>query len=194
VTTPAAVERPRLPGVDGVWVLIGADSVVFALLFASFLQARLADPAAFEATRQTLNADVGGLNTVILLTSSWAVASAVQALRGDHAARAQRWFLMAVLTGLAFVVLKSGEYVVKLADGVTPASSDFSMWYFVLTGIHLVHVLLGLGLLTHVLVRIRRGGYGSTRMVVPECVASFWHLVDLLWIVLFPLLYLMRAA
>lgn len=194
LTTPEAVERKRLPGVDGIWVLIGADSVVFGLLFASFMQARLADPGAFEASRQTLNADVGGANTVVLLTSSWAVALAVQALRSDHSVRAQRCLLMAVLTGLTFVAFKSVEYAEKVASGVTPGTSDFYMWYFVLTGIHLVHVLLGLGLLTHVLFRTRRGGYDSARIVVPECAASFWHLVDLLWIVLFPLLYLMKAA
>jgi nitric oxide reductase NorE protein len=77
VTTDEAKPR-RLPGVDGVWVAIGADSVIFAILFGSFMQARLQDPAVFEASRQTLNMHLGGIDTLILLTSSWAVALAVR--------------------------------------------------------------------------------------------------------------------
>ena len=80
----------------------------------------------------------------------------------------------------------------KFADGITP-NNPFYMWYFTLTGVHLLHVILGTALLTYVWSRARRGRY-NTNWAVPESVASFWHLVDLLWIVLFPLLYLMRAA
>ncbi|WP_182378214.1 cytochrome c oxidase subunit 3 family protein [Nocardioides sp. WS12] len=184
----------RLPGVEGIWVLIGVDSVVFALLFASFLDARRSDPGGFDAARQSLNADLGGVNTLVLLTSSWVVALAIQALRDGVPRRASRLLILAVGTGSVFVAVKSFEYVDKLVAGTTPATSDFFMWYFVLTGIHLVHVLLGIGLLVFVVVGVRRGRYGANRLAVPESVATFWHLVDLLWIVIFPLLYLMRAA
>ena len=76
VATADRVKPRRLPGVDGVWVAIGADSVIFAILFGSFMQARLKDPAVFEASRQTLNMNLGGIDTLILLTSSWSVALA----------------------------------------------------------------------------------------------------------------------
>lgn len=92
------------------------------------------------------------------------------------------------------MVSKAIEYSGKIAQGITPATNSFYMWYFTLTGIHLLHVLLGTGLLTFVWLRSRRGRYRSTNAAVPESVASFWHLVDYLWIVLFPLLYLMKAA
>ncbi len=179
---------------DGVWVFIGADSVIFAILFLTFMQDRHADAAVFEASRQTLNADLGGLDTLILLTSSWLVALAVQAVKRDELNRAPRYLLGGVLTGLMFVASKSTEYGQKFAVGITPATDPFYMWYFTLTGIHLAHVLLGTGLLTFAWRRSRQRRFDSGNRAVLECVASFWHLVDLLWIVLFPLLYLMRMA
>ncbi|WP_084269239.1 cytochrome c oxidase subunit 3 [Mycobacterium avium] len=184
----------RLPGVDGVWVFIGADAVIFAILFLSFMQDRLKNPVLFEASRHTLNMNLGGIDTLILLTSSWSVALAVQAMKRDVVDRVPRYLLGGVLTGLMFVVSKSFEYFQKFAHGITPGSDAFYMWYFTLTGIHLTHVLVGTSLLTFLWIRSRRGAWNSSRRVLPECVASFWHLVDLLWIVLFPLLYLMRAV
>jgi nitric oxide reductase NorE protein len=193
VVTTEQVKPRRLPGVDGVWVFIGADSVIFAILFLSFMQDRFHNPAMFEASRRTLNMHLGGIDTLILLTSSWAVALAIQAIKRDLVDRAPRYLLGGVLTGLMFVVSKSIEYFQKFAHGITPGTDAFYMWYFTLTGIHLTHVVLGTSLLTYVWISARRGAYSSSHRVVPECVASFWHLVDLLWIVLFPLLYLQRA-
>jgi nitric oxide reductase NorE protein len=194
VVTTDRVKPRHLPGVDGVWVFIGADSVIFAILFLTFMQDRLKNPALFEASRHTLNMNLGGIDTLILLTSSWSVALAIQALKRDLIDRVSRYLLGGVLTGLMFVVSKSIEYFQKFAHGITPGTNPFYMWYFTLTGIHLAHVLLGTSLLAFLWVRSRRGAYSSPHRAVPESVASFWHLVDLLWIVLFPLLYLMKAA
>jgi nitric oxide reductase NorE protein len=194
VTTDEPVTSRRLPGVDGVWVAIGADSVIFAILFASFMQARLHNPAVFEASRHTLNLNLGGIDTLILLTSSWSVALAIQALKRDLVDRVPRYLLGGALTGLMFMMSKSIEYFEKFAQGIRPAANDFFMWYFTLTGIHLLHVVFGTGLLTYLWIRARRRVYSSSRRVVPECVASYWHLVDLLWIVIFPLLYLQKAV
>jgi nitric oxide reductase NorE protein len=180
--------------VEGIWVFIGADSVIFAILFLTFMQDRLKNPALFEASRHTLNMNLGGIDTMILLTSSWSVALAIQALKRDLIERVPRYLLGGVLTGLMFVVSKSIEYFQKFAHGLTPGTNPFYMWYFTLTGIHLAHVLLGTSLLTFLWVRSRSGAFSSSHRAVPESVASFWHLVDLLWIVLFPLLYLMRSA
>jgi nitric oxide reductase NorE protein len=180
--------------VDGVWVFIGADSVIFAILFLSFMQDRLKNPALFEASRHTLNMNLGGLDTLILLSSSWSVALAIQALKRDLVDRVPCYLLGGVLTGLMFVVSKSIEYFQKFAHGLTPGTNPFYMWYFTLTGMHLAHVLLGTSLLTFLWIRSRRGAFSSVQRAVPESVASFWHLVDLFWIVLFPLLYLMKAV
>lgn len=175
-------------------MFIGADSVIFAILFLSFMQERMKAPAIFEASRQTLNMNLGGIDTLILLTSSWSVALAVQAMKRDLPERVPAFLLGGALTGLIFMAFKSFEYFEKFAHGITPATNPFYMWYFALTGIHLLHVVVGTGLLTCLWVGARRGTYNQIPKAVPESVASFWHLVDLLWIVLFALLYLMRAA
>ena len=193
VATDGVTPR-RLPGVDGIWVFIGADLVIFAILFLTFMQDRLKNPALFEASRQTLNMHLGGLDTLILLTSSWSVALAVQAMKRDQIDREPRLLLGGAVTGLMFMASKSVEYFQKFAHGITPGTNPFFMWYFTLTGIHLAHVVTGTSLLTYLWVRSRRGTYDHLHRAVPESVASFWHLVDLLWVVLFPLLYLMRAA
>ena len=174
---------------DGVWVFIGADAVIFAILFMSFMKDRLKAPALFEASRHTLNVNLGGIDTLILLTSSWLVALGVGAAKRGELDRVPRFLLGGVLTGCAFVVSKSTEYAEKFLAGIAPATDAFYMWYFTLTGIHLAHVMVGTSLLAYLWTRARRG---SVTMTVTECVASFWHLVDLLWIVLFPLLYLQR--
>lgn len=183
----------RLPGAEGIWALIGADAIVFAILFASFMVERRDNPAVFEAGRQALNPNLGGIDTLILLTSSWTVALAIQALRRNAGQQMPGLLLGGVLTGVLFAVSKAIEYAGKISQGITPATNDFFMWYFVLTGIHLLHVLLGTALLAFVWTGARRGAFGSANLVVPESVASFWHLVDLVWIMLFPLLYLMKA-
>jgi nitric oxide reductase NorE protein len=194
VATADRVKPRRLPGVDGVWVFIGADSVIFAILFLSFMQERLKNPDVFETSRQTLNMHLGGIDTLILLTSSWSVALAVQAMKRDLVDREPLLLLGGALTGLMFMVSKSIEYFEKFAHGITPATNDFFMWYFTLTGIHLLHVVFGTSLLTYLWIRSRRGTYDHLHRAVPESVASYWHLVDLLWVVLFPLLYLMKAV
>jgi nitric oxide reductase NorE protein len=194
VVTADRAKPRRLPGVDGVWVAIGADSVIFAILFGSFMQARMQDPAVFEASRHTLNMNLGGIDTLILLTSSWSVALAVQAMKRDQIDREPRLLLGGAVTGLMFVVSKSIEYFEKFAHGITPGTNAFFMWYFTLTGIHLLHVVFGTSLLTYLWIRSRRGTYDHLHRAVPESVASYWHLVDLLWVVLFPLLYLMKAG
>jgi nitric oxide reductase NorE protein len=160
----------------------------------SFMQDRLRNPDMFETSRQTLNINLGGVDTLILLTSSWSVVLAIQALKRDLLDRVPRYLLGGALTGVMFVISKSIEYFEKFSRGVTPGTDAFYMWYFTLTGIHLIHVLVGSGLLTFLWAWSRRGVYNSSNRVVPEYVVSFWHLVDLLWIVLFPLLNLMKAA
>jgi nitric oxide reductase NorE protein len=194
VVTTNRVKPRRLPGVDGVWVFIGADSVIFAILFLSFMQERLKNPDVFETSRQTLNMHLGGIDTLILLTSSWSVALAVQAMKRDQIDREPRLLLGGAVTGLMFVASKSIEYFEKFAHGITPGTNPFFMWYFTLTGIHLIHVVVGTSMLTYLWIRSRRGTYDHLHKAVPESVASYWHLVDLLWIVLFPLLYLMKAV
>ena len=118
---------------DGVWVAIGADAVIFAILFGSFMQARLKDPALFEASRHTLNMNSGGIDTLILLSSSWSVALAIQASSATSSTSAS----LPPRGGAHRPVVHDVQVdrvLRKFAEGLTPATNDFYMWYFTLTG------------------------------------------------------------
>ena len=186
------VETRRLPGVEGVWVFIGADLVIFCVLFQSFMQDRKKDPGLFELSRHALNYNFGGVNTLILLTSSWFAALAVDATKRDNLTQVPRYIAGAFACGLAFMVSKAIEYTGKLSAGISVHTNDFFMWYFSLTGIHLLHAVVGNVLLAMVWFKARKSTFDGTHRVFLECVVSYWHMVDLLWIMLFPLLYLMR--
>jgi nitric oxide reductase NorE protein len=179
-----------LPGFEGFWVFIAGDLALFTLLFGSFLAARSSDVEGFVTAQASLSPTHGGLNTLLLLSSSWAVARGVIAVRAGEVDAARRFLGWGIVAGAGFAVSKLGEYAVKLAHGDTPASSDFLMYYFALTGIHFLHVLVGLVLLSGVRRSWRRTP--PVRLAGVESLACYWHMVDLLWILLFPLLYLLR--
>jgi nitric oxide reductase NorE protein len=182
-----------VPGEPGIWVLIFGDMTVFAVLFGVYLHARSADPQLFAESQDSLNRSAGAFNTVVLLTSSLLVVFAVQAYR-DPVRRhmTPRLLFGGAVVGGLFVVVKAFEYYEKFDAGLFPNTNDFFMYYFVLTGLHLVHVVIGLVVLV-VLSRLARAPEASpTRMAFLEGGACFWHMVDLLWIVIFPLLFLVR--
>jgi nitric oxide reductase NorE protein len=189
---PVGDPTRRLPGVEGVWVFVIADMTVFAVLFGSFMVSRHHNPALFEASRHALNPNFGGVNTLILVTSSWFAALALDAVRKSRFVLAQRFIGGALLCGLAFMVSKAVEYTEKLEAGVSLLTNDFFMYYFTLTGIHLFHVLAGIVVLVVLWFMARSRSFDPERPVVLECGAIYWHMVDLLWIILFPLLYLVR--
>src|ERR1700739_1849495 len=189
---PVGEPTGRLSGVEGVWVFVVADMTVFAVLFGSFIVGRLHNPALFEASRHALNPNFGGVNTLILLTSSWFAALALDAVRKSRFALAQRFIGGAFLCGLAFMVSKGIEDTEKLNAGTTLRTNDFFMYYSSLTGIHLSHVVAGKVVLLVLWFKARSRSFDPQRPVVLECGAIYWHMVDLIWIILFPLLYLVR--
>jgi len=189
---PVGDPTRRLPGVEGVWVFVIADMTVFAVLFGSFIIGRHQNPDLFEGSRHALNPNFGGVNTLILLTSSWFAALALDAVRKSRFVPAQRLIGGAFLCGLAFMVSKAIEYTEKLNAGISMLTNDFFMYYFTLTGIHLFHVVAGNVVLLVLWLMARSRSFDPQRPVVLECGAIYWHMVDLIWIILFPLLYLVR--
>jgi nitric oxide reductase NorE protein len=194
-TTAAMPEPPlarRLPGEDGVWLFVFGDLMMFSLFFIIFLHARGPNVELFAASQALLNPALGLLNTLLMLSSSWFVAMAVHAARQGPGRATPVLLLMAIACGVGFAVVKVIEYSEKVRAGITLTTNDFFMYYFMFTGIHFVHVLLGMGVLVF-LARSTRAGQRSANTVRNlESGASFWHLVDLLWIVLFALLYLVK--
>ncbi len=179
----------HVPGEAGVWVLILGEMTVFGLFFAVFTHARANNPELFTQSQHGLNTTIGLANTVLLLTSSLFVVLGVQNVRSRRAARASKFFALALLCGLGFAVNKVLEYSEKLNAGLTPATNDFYMYYYVFTGIHALHLVIGMCVLVFLWRATRKPSHGPKIGLVEGC-ASYWHLVDVLWIVLFPLLYL----
>ncbi|GAY17150.1 cytochrome c oxidase subunit 3 [Mycobacterium sp. shizuoka-1] len=185
---PAATRR--IPGEQGTWVFLLGDMGVFAAFFATFMVERSKAPEVFDAARKTLHVNIGLVNTLVLLTSSLFVVAAIGAIRTGARSTAFTALLIAMGCGVVFVALKVTEYVLLAGAGHGPGGNHFYLYYFILTGLHLLHVCIGILVLALMLTQTRRTELSATRLAVIEGGGCFWHLVDLLWIVLFPLLYL----
>ena len=186
---PAADAR-RTPGEGGIWVFILADMTVFALMFGALVLLQADDPARYELGQDHLHVEIGVANTIVLLGSSLAVALAVRHARAGALRPARRLFGVAFGCALLFWTLKLFEYASLGGDGVSARENEFFLYYFSFTGVHLLHVTLGLAALGGVIRLTRRPALTDHERSLVETGASYWHMVDLLWIVLFALLYL----
>jgi nitric oxide reductase NorE protein len=178
----------HVPGEVGIWVLVFIDLTVFGALFVNYTWTR-SQPATGSSMGLTgFDRDLGCLNTLVLLSSSWFVAMAMTAARGKREATGRRFILGALAMGAVFVAIKAYEYGEKFVVGITPATNAYFTYFFTLTGLHLFHLLVGMCVLLWM--RARMAHISSNRDIQHlESGATFWHLVDLLWIVIFPLIY-----
>jgi len=194
---PAQADRParRIPGEEGLWVFLLGDMGIFALFFGTVVVTRADQPDVFHAGQQTLHPWLGIANTLLLLTGSILVVYGVRAIRAATGA-AGGFFAGALVCGLGFAAVKAVEYTLLVREGHTAGTDDFYMYYFVFTGIHLAHLAIGLVFLAFLIRVGLRSPAGelpsSARVRLVECGGCYWHMVDLLWLVLFPLLYLVR--
>ncbi|WP_155946621.1 cytochrome c oxidase subunit 3 [Mycobacterium sp. URHD0025] len=179
----------HLPGDGHMWVMVLGDLVIFGGYFIVVMIYRSLHPDEFLRAQQHLDITMGVLNTVILLTSSWVVARAVLASRAGRHATAIRLTYAGGVGGLMFMACKGYEWVVKIRAGHTNSEMFYS-FYYVLTGVHLIHVLIGL-IVLGVIVR-ELGNPSRRRASVVESGAVYWHMVDLLWVIIFGLLYVVR--
>lgn len=182
----------RLPGEAGTWVLIFGDMTVFGILFGVYAWYYGQKPTQFAADQAALDKNFGFINTLLLLTSSLLVYAAVQAIRQHQHSLASPSILFAMGCGGVFLVNKGFEYYGKLSHGITATTSDFFMYFFVLTALHAIHVTLGLALLSFAFSLSRRPSLTERQHAYLEGAAVFWHMVDALWIIMFPLLYLVH--
>ena len=189
-TAAAGAPDRRVPGEQGTWVFLFGDMLVFGTFFATFMVERAKAPAVFDVARRTLHLGVGLANTLVLLTSSLCVVIALGALRAGAGHLARSAVAAAMACGAVFIALKVFEYHSLVTNGHGVGANHFYLYYFILTGVHLFHVCVGMAVLTFLLTQTRRTELSETRMAVVEGGACFWHLVDLLWIMLFSLLYL----
>lgn len=191
---PVARRDTRLgdvPAEPGLWVFILGDLTHFAVMFLVFAVQRRAAHTAYVTSAQELLTSLGAANTVVLLTGSYVVVRALRSARGGDLPAAARLVALAQVSGAVFIAVKAFEYVHVIAGAHSPRTEPFFMYYFVLTGLHLLHVIVGTALLTAWRRRLRDDRW---RPGFSEGVAVYWHMVDLLWVIIFALLYVEAAA
>ncbi|MCL7464902.1 cytochrome c oxidase subunit 3 [Phaeovulum sp. NW3] len=174
----------ELPGDLMIWVLIVSELLVFGAGLAAFLGVRLTDPAGFAAAQDHLHRAGAGVNTIVLVTSGWLAALAVAAVRVGRVARARGLLLVAGTLGVVFLAVKGIEYADKAGQGINFESHAFFTFYYLLTGFHAAHVIAGVVILWLLAIRPTPRGV--------EAGAAFWHMVDLVWVILFPVIYLLH--
>ena len=185
-----ARRAPSLPGDAGMWVFVLGDMVIFGVYFVVFMVYRGHEQAVFLTSQRHLSLASGAVNTLVLLASSRFAALAVAAARAGDNRRAGRLIAWCGLCGIAFLLVKAHEWYSLVSAGLTVRRNNFYMFYYAFTGVHLFHVLMGLIVLGVMRAELRRPAGRRTWLI--EAGAIYWHMVDLLWIILFALLYLLR--
>lgn len=188
----ANLEPKLLPGDLAIWLFIFMELLVFGIFFIVYAVMRIQNIELFNHYQLTLNSELGAANTLLLITSSYFVVRAVYAIKHNNIKHCIYWLYAAMAGGAGFLILKSWEYVDKFSAGITLSTNTFYMFYLSLTLFHFLHVILGMLILSAVVIKAKRGVYTAENFVGVETGASYWHMVDLVWIILFPLVYIIR--
>ena len=174
----------QLPGNPMMWVLILSEILVFGAFFVGFGVARAVDPVTFDTSQASLDRLLGGINTLVLVTSGLLVAQAVR-VRAECSVRKARVLMGgAMVLGCMFLAVKVWEYAGKAEQGIGIETNTFFTLFYLMSGFHALHVVLGLIILAVV--------SWKCSLENMETVAAFWHMVDLIWIILYPIVYLIR--
>lgn len=192
VNQKGAKKASHIPGEAGIWVFVFGDMMVFALFFCVFTYYRGLDPALFTESQAKLNLNYAAINTLFLLTSSWLVVMAVEAVRRGNENIVPKLIAGAFACGAGFAIIKFLEYGEKINAGITMLTNDFFMYYYIFTGIHFLHLIIGMVVLAFLWKKARNGNLTDKDVQTFESGGAYWHMVDLLWIVLLPLIYLMK--
>ena len=185
-----ADEGERFPGQPDMWLFVVVESLVFTSYFCIYLYSRTQHERAFLDAQSALTLWLGTFETILLLTSSWAIARCVRNTRAARYWAARQDAFVTAGLGAAFLALKIVEWVHLTRDGHTFTSSEFMQHFFFLTGIHAVHLLFGflvLGIIVNQLSDPRR----RSHRVIETC-STYWHTIDLFWVVIFAMLYVVR--
>lgn len=197
---PAAVPPPR--ATLGMWVFLATELMFFGPLLFGYTLARMAHPESFALASRQTELWVGGVNTAILLISSTAVACAVDAVEAGRRRAGQRLLLGAACLGLLFVGLKTLEYWLDIRKGLLPGTAAmgdggqglFFLLYYVMTGVHALHLLAGIVVLLVFSAGLARGTAALCEASHLRVAGLYWHFVDAIWVLLYPILYLVGRS
>jgi cytochrome c oxidase subunit 3 len=186
----------------GMWLFLATEILLFSGLFVGYAVYRFQFPLAFAEASRHLNLTAGTVNTVVLITSSFTVALAIHFARTDNPRAAAICLVLTILMALGFLGIKAIEYTehfhehalpgkfYAFKEVTIPGAAMFYSLYFLMTGLHGLHVVVGMSVLSWILWRTLQGRYSSRYYTGLELGGLYWHLVDLVWIFLYPLLYL----
>jgi nitric oxide reductase NorE protein len=177
------------PGGILIWIIIFLELITFGLGLIALAFYSKSDPALFHHSSLSLNKSIGIINTVLLLSSGYCMAQTVQLVKQHKLQKAALFLKLTIAGGTLFVLLKSLEYYQKIDAGVSLDTNLFYTFYWLLTAFHLVHVVVGLVILLFVFSGISKKG-AAINLENAEASAAFWHMCDLIWLLLFPILYL----
>ena len=186
----------------GMWVFLATEVMFFGGMFAGYTVYRYWYPQAFASASNHLDVLLGGINTAVLICSSFTMALAVYSAETSRPKPLITFLLLTIALGLVFLGIKFFEYYTKFEEHLVPGSlfkfegplarhaEIFFSFYFAMTGMHAVHMIIGIGLLTALVFQARRGRFSAIYHTPVELTGLYWHFVDIVWIFLFPLLYL----
>lgn len=187
----------------GMWVFLVTEVMFFGGLFMAYIVYRSASPEGFQEASHHLNVTWGAINTVVLIVSSLTMALAVRAAQTSAPPKTQAaWIAITMVLGTAFLGIKYIEYADKFAHNLVPGpnfawpgkfpapAEQFYSLYFCMTGLHALHMVIGLGIMAVIGVMAWRRQFDGTYYTPVEVAGLYWHFVDIVWIFLFPLLYL----
>lgn len=174
----------------GIWLFLASEVMLFGAFISSYVILRAGSPVFPIPPREALGVPLAALNTFILIASSATMILALAAIQEGNRKGLVRYLLCTILLGCAFLGIKAYEYHHKIHEGLTISSSLFGSFYYTLTGLHALHVLGGIGFNLYILILGARGRFSAGSHERVEYAGLYWHFVDLVWVILFPILYL----
>jgi len=185
-------KHTQIPGSLAIWAAILAEMTEFAIMFIVYFLAKVHNPEIFAAGPLKLNTLAGASNTLVMLTSSFFVVRAVIAIRENQRVACIRWLWGAVVLGAIYLVIKYFEYQWNISQGISTETNIFYAVYYYVTFNHFLHVGWGSAAIVWVIFRVHTNIYTKEEHEGLLNVAVYWHMIDLAWITIFPLLYVIR--
>lgn len=177
------------PGGILLWILIFLELITFGMALIALVYSSKQEPELFHTSRLLLNPIYGTINTLLLVTSGFFMVASVENLKAEKKQKSLRFLLATMLFGILFLTLKGVEYSSKIDDGLSIDYNLFFTFYWLLTLFHVIHVIVGIVILTAIYFGIKKEKSGTSIEDV-EASAAFWHMCDLIWLLLFPIIYL----
>lgn len=177
------------PGGILMWIIIFLELITFGIALVFMAVSAREEPETFHASKMLLNSTYGAINTIFLLTSGFFMAKTVQFFKEQKISKASFFLKLTMLGGILFLALKGYEYDDKIRDGLTLSFNTFFAYYWMLTLFHLIHVVVGL-IILGTIQRSMAKDHKKLKLEDVEASAAFWHMCDLIWLLLFPMVYL----